>query len=338
MAGPDPPRAYSVVIPVFNAERYLAEAISSALAQTLSPLEILVVDDGSTDGSRAVAERFGGLVRVLSGPNAGPSAARNRGVREARGSWIAFLDGDDRWEPEYLEAADGHLAAHSAVGLLCFGVRVLEEGRPTAHVIHKKTAGAAYSTAGMLDGDVGTICTPLVARDLFLAAGGFDETLRANEDGHLWLRLSRVTEVHQDPRVLLLYRRHAENASADLLANARESVRSLERLDATHPEFAAEFRRPMRRLRGKEYLRLGRELLVRGEDLPAARAALRLAVTHRPGRLRGWYYLAFAHVPGGSRLVAAVRRRELALSLWWRTGAAAAAFRGFRRRFHAGRP
>ncbi|HTS03109.1 MAG TPA: glycosyltransferase family A protein [Thermoanaerobaculia bacterium] len=337
MSGAVPPRTFSVVIPVFNADRYLGEAIRSALVQTRPPLEILVVDDGSTDSSRAVAERFGGVVRVLSGPNAGPSAARNRGVREARGSWIAFLDGDDRWEPEYLEAADVHLGANPGVGVLCFGVRVLEGGRPTAHVIHKRTAGAAYSTAGMLEGDVGTICTPLVARDVFLAVGGFDETVRANEDGHLWLRLSLVTEVHQDPRVLLLYRRHAENASGDLLANARESVRSLERLEAAHPEFASEFRRPMRRLRGKEYLRLGRELLVRGADLPAARAALRVAVTHRPSRLRGWYYLTFAYLPGGSRVVAAVRRRELALSLWWRTGSAAAAFRSLKRRVRAAR-
>ena len=77
----------------------------------------------------------------------------------------------------------------------------------------------------------------------------------------------------------------------------------------------------MRMMVGKENLRLGRELLVRGEDLPLARAALRRAVTQRPGRLRGWTYLAFAHVPGGPRLVAAFRRRELALSRWWRAGA-----------------
>jgi glycosyltransferase involved in cell wall biosynthesis len=337
MAGPQAPRTYSVVIPAFNAERYLGEAIASAMAQTLPPLEVLVVDDGSTDGSRAVAEGFGGRVRVLSGPNAGPSAARNRGVGEARGSWIAFLDADDLFEPGYLAAAEEHLAANPDVGLLCFGVRVYEDGQRTAHVIHKKTPGAAYTTEGLLEGDVGTICTPLVARDAFLAAGGFDETLRGNEDCHLWLRLSRATALHQDPRVLLLYRRHAGNSSGDVLANARESVRSLELLEASHSEFAGEFRRPMRRLVGKENLRLGRELLVRGEDLPAARAALRKAVTNRPGRLRGWYYLAFASVPGGPRLVAALRRRELAFSRWWRAGSAAAAFRSLKRRFRAAR-
>jgi glycosyltransferase involved in cell wall biosynthesis len=337
MEGPAPAPAFSVVIPVYNGEKTLADAVRSALAQEPPPLEVLVVDDGSTDGSRAVAGAFGGRVRVLSGPNAGPSAARNRGAREARGSWIAFLDADDLWEPGLLAAAAENLAAHPETGLLCFGVRVLEGDRPTAHVIHKKTSGAVYTTDGLLEGDVGTICTPLVARDVFLAAGGFEETLRANEDCHLWLRLSRTTVLRQDPRPLLLYRRHEGNSSADVLVNARESVRSYELLAASHPEFAGAFGRSTRRIMGKENLRLGRELLVRGEDLPGARAALRKAVTQRPGRLRGWYYLAFAHVPGGAAFVAALRRRELAFSRWWRSGSVAAAFRSLRRRAKASR-
>ena len=335
---PDPaPRSFSVVIPVWNGEKTLGAAIRSALGQTLPPAEVIVVDDGSTDSSRVVAEAFGGRVKVLSGPNAGPSAARNRGVKAASGTWVAFLDADDLFEPGYLAAADEHLSANPDVGLLCFGVRVLEGDRPTAHEIHKKTPGAAYTTEGLLEGDIGTICTPLVSRETFLAAGGFDESLRGNEDCHLWLRLSRVAELRQDPRVLLLYRRHAGNASGDVLANARDSVRSLEMLRKSHPEFDGAFRRPMRRLLGKEYLRLGRELLVRGEDVAGARAALRSAVTLRPGRVRGFYYLAFAHVPGGAGLVAWLRKRELAFSRWWRSGSAAAAFRSLKRRLGAAR-
>lgn len=336
MDAPGGTRTFSVVIPAFDAEKTLGEAVRSALAQVPPPLEVVVVDDGSRDGTRAAAEAFGPPVRVLSGANAGPSAARNRGVREARGTWIAFLDADDVWEPGYLAAAAAHLDAHPGVGVLCFGVRVLEGETPTAHVIHKKTPGPAYTTSGMLEGDVGTICTPLVRRDVFLAAGGFDETLRANEDCHLWLRLSRVTGIHQDPAPLLLYRRHPGNASGDVLANARESVRSLELLEETHPEFGAEFRRGMRKMRGKEYLRLGRELLVRGEDLAEARRALRCAVAERPGRVRGFYYLAFAYLPGGPAFVRGLRARELSWKRRWQGGRVAAAFRAMRR--GAGRP
>lgn len=330
--------AFSVVIPAHNGERFLPEAITSALSQSLPPLEVVVVDDGSTDGTRAVAEGFGEPVRVLFQPNAGPSAARNRGVAAARGTWVAFLDSDDRWEPDYLRTAASHLARNPGVGLLCTGVRVLaEDGTPTPHVILKESPGAAYSTTGMLEKDVGTILPPIVRRDLFLSSGGFDETLRANEDCHLWLRLSLVTEVHQVPEPLLLYRRHGANASGNLLENARESLRSLDLLERDHREFREAYRRPMRKLRGKESLRLGRELLVRsrGEDgdLAGARRALAAAVTCRPGRLRGWVYLTVAWLPGGAAAFARWRALELKLKGRLSGTPLAARFRGLRRRF-----
>jgi glycosyltransferase involved in cell wall biosynthesis len=93
----------SAIIPVFNGERYLAEAIESVFAQTSPASEIVVVDDGSTDGSRAVAERFGAPVRLVFGKHAGAGAARNRGVAESTGELIAFLDGDDIWPSDKLE-------------------------------------------------------------------------------------------------------------------------------------------------------------------------------------------------------------------------------------------
>lgn len=93
----------SVVIPAHNAERYLGEAIESALAQTAPPLEVVVVDDGSQDGTAEVARGFGSIVRCHSQPQGGIGAARNRGVEMARGEYIAFLDADDLWLPRKLE-------------------------------------------------------------------------------------------------------------------------------------------------------------------------------------------------------------------------------------------
>jgi len=112
----------SAIIPVFNGERYLAEAIESALAQTSPAFEIVVVDDGSTDGSKAVAERFGSTVRLVCGTHAGAGAARNRGVAESTGGLIAFLDADDIWPSDKLERQLAALcedpAAHFALGHL----------------------------------------------------------------------------------------------------------------------------------------------------------------------------------------------------------------------------
>ena len=92
----------SVIIPVFNGERYLAEAIESALAQTYRPIEIVVVDDGSTDGTAEAVKPFIPPVRYVHQPNGGTGAARNRGIEEARGDFFAFLDADDLWQPEKL--------------------------------------------------------------------------------------------------------------------------------------------------------------------------------------------------------------------------------------------
>jgi len=93
----------SAIIPVFNGEKYLAEAIQSVLGQSLAPLELLIVDDGSTDGSVEVAEGFGSQVRILRQNHLGSSAARNYGVERSQGEYLAFLDADDRWLPEKLE-------------------------------------------------------------------------------------------------------------------------------------------------------------------------------------------------------------------------------------------
>ncbi len=93
----------SVIIPCRNGAAFLREALDSVLAQTQPPREVIVVDDGSADGSGAIAESYGPPVRVLRQENLGPSAARNRGIEQARGDWLAFLDADDVWEPTKLE-------------------------------------------------------------------------------------------------------------------------------------------------------------------------------------------------------------------------------------------
>lgn len=93
----------SAIIPVYNGERYLKQAIESVLAQTYPSLEIIVVDDGSTDGSASIAKTFGNRVRYLYQNNQGAGSARNTGIREAKGTFLTFLDADDRWVPEKVE-------------------------------------------------------------------------------------------------------------------------------------------------------------------------------------------------------------------------------------------
>ena len=116
------PPSISVVIPCFNAAAFLTETLQSALSQTLAPQEVIVVDDGSTDESARIAESFGPPVRVIRQTNHGESVARNRGIEQARGTWIALLDADDRWEPNKLERQVAALSQAPPETVCCYTI------------------------------------------------------------------------------------------------------------------------------------------------------------------------------------------------------------------------
>ncbi len=139
----------SVVIPVFNAERFVAEAIESVLGQEGAEVEVVVVDDGSTDGSVAVAERFGDAVRVVRGEHAGIGAARNRGVEGARGEYVAFLDADDLWARGKLARQLGVLMGADAPELV-FGMMQQFRGEPGGERVRDGEPLPGYFAGAML--------------------------------------------------------------------------------------------------------------------------------------------------------------------------------------------
>lgn len=192
--------AVSVVIPVFDGERFLAEAIRSALEQTVPPLEVLVVDDGSNDRSAAIASGFGPPVRCLRQDHAGPAAARNRGVAAARGGLVAFLDADDLWTSLALECRLRRLFGLPAVDMV-FG-RVQEFGSRRGHAREQTMAGlvpGAMLTSLELMRTVGPL--PVAWR-----AGEFVEWFaRAVDGGARWDAV---------PEVVLRRRVHGGNLTA----------------------------------------------------------------------------------------------------------------------------
>jgi len=308
--------AISVVIPTYNRAALLAEAIDSALAQTRPPDEIVVVDDGSTDATTAVLARFAPKVRAVRQDNAGEAAARNRGVAEARGPWIAFLDSDDRWEPAALERLEAAARAHPDAGLVAMRARAIRsDGTPTARVHGKKSPGPYFSTRSLLVGDAGGVLMPLVRRDLLLSAGGFDTALASATDCDMWLRLSFVTTMIGVPEPLLLVRVHPDNLSADKTLNARMWIAILGKLAREHPEFVRDNPWAFRRALGKEHLRLGREALAGWDGsergLAEARSALAISVRTFPFFARAWIYLAWSWI--APRRYAAWRRVERGL-------------------------
>lgn len=219
----------SVVIPVYNGERFLKESLESVFAQTCHDYEVVCVDDGSTDGSCSLLEQYGARVRVIQQENAGQSAARNAGARQATGAFVAFLDQDDLWYPSKLAQQVAVLNAEADVALVhCNYDRIDGDGRVlVAGAALAERASDLASPLGRLIGEVLVFPSAMmVRRDVFQRVGGFDPELRGFEDFDLIARLK------QQGRFVLLnesgmaYRLHAEGFTR---AGGMGIIRSRER-------------------------------------------------------------------------------------------------------------
>ena len=209
----------SVVIPCYNARRYIDAALHSVAAQQWPDVEVIVVDDGSTDGSAQHIEARHPSVRLLRQANQGVAAARNAGIAAARGEWVAFLDADDLWLPGKLAAQFELLERSSPARMAYCAWHVWTSQAPTpsadelAEFERRRIARSWDGPSGwiypqlLLDCEVWTT-TVLAERSLLDELGGFDAGLRIGEDYDLWLRASRLTPILRVPQPLALYRMH----------------------------------------------------------------------------------------------------------------------------------
>jgi glycosyltransferase involved in cell wall biosynthesis len=178
---------FSVIIPAYNAKQYIAKAIESCLSQTYSPHEIIVVDDGSTDGTAEFAESFPSPVRVIRlSENMGLPTARNRGVQASTGDWLAFLDADDWFLPEKLER-QRRCALENEHAVLIYTACYTSRDGVEAHAQFNPPAVLEKMLRYRCAFHVGTV---VLRRDAFDAMGGFDPSLRVDEDWDMWLRLA----------------------------------------------------------------------------------------------------------------------------------------------------
>lgn len=211
------PPLISCIVPVYNGEKYLGEAIESILKQSYRRVEIIVADDGSTDGTASIAARYGEQVRYLRQANAGTAAARNLGVRVAKGEFFAFLDADDVWPSDKLDRQMARFQAHPELDFCIAHVQnfwipqlIEEEKQFRDHRIAKALPG--YSTG-----------TLLVRRDFFDAVGKFNTAIKHADDTEWFLRATEQGAVMELLPDVLLYRRlHHTNLSRTKASNSRD--------------------------------------------------------------------------------------------------------------------
>jgi len=178
--------AYSAIIPTFNRRDMVREAIASVLSQTHPPLEVLVVDDGSEDGTAEAVEDF--PVTLIPQKNAGPSAARNHGARKAKGVWLAFLDSDDLWTENKMAEQMSYALDHPELKLIHTGESWIRHGKPLNQQRHHlKEGGWIYRRS--LELCLISPSSVAIRKDFYSEVGGFDEDLPVAEDYDLWLRI-----------------------------------------------------------------------------------------------------------------------------------------------------
>ena len=208
--------AVSVVIPAYNYGHYLRDAIDSVLCQTFGALEMIVVDDGSTDNTAEIVRNYKDpRVRYVHQANAGLSAARNTGIREARAPLIALLDADDIWLPEMLATVMARYAeSPPEVGAVaCASLRVDAAGAPIGGKAFAHGHDRWFTARDIVLQSRFMPSTVVARRSAYAAAGEFDTTLRSSEDRDMWIRIGSRFKIYHVGTPLVLIRKHGNNMS-----------------------------------------------------------------------------------------------------------------------------
>lgn len=301
----------SVVIPAYNAERWIGEALDSVLAQTYPPTEVIVVDDGSTDGTRSVIQRYAGRVNYLYQENRGQAAARNAGIRAAIGEYIAFIDADDLWQAEKL----------------ALQVEKLKEGYEWVICNFANFDDSTHQLVDMpklklYEGDVleqlFLICfigspTPVVKRDIFDKVGGFDESpsLLFGEDWEMWLRIAASYPLGVVHKTLALHRLHPTSAMAitDPMQKMENKKKIIEEIVARYPARLGKLK-----FRALSHWSYGLGVtLFKQEQYFEAKAQFLKVLEHRPFHGGALTYLTMIALgPGFSKPIVRWKRRLFA--------------------------
>jgi glycosyltransferase involved in cell wall biosynthesis len=291
----------SIIMPCYNAVTHLAQSVGSVLAQTRGDWELIIVDDGSTDASWQELQRLAATdprIRVFHQSNAGVAVARNRALLEARGVYTAFLDTDDSWHPEFLEAMEAALDNDPGAGIAYCGWQNLGLGRGRDDPFVPPEYENSDKIQALLGGCRWPIHAALVRTQAIHDSDRFDESLSSCMDYDFWLRLGTIHRLVRVPRVLAYYRHHGgeqitKNRARIALNHWRVQQKYLRANPAIRDQLGDDRAREL----------TDGELLQRGyasywnRDLTAARQIFRAVMARGYGKAGDWKYMLPALLP-----------------------------------------
>ena len=237
----------SVIIPTYNSDKFIAQSVQSVLEQTYPPYEVIVIDDGSTDGTKDVLRQFSNSIKYFYQVNRGPASARNAGIKMARGEYISFQDADDLWTPNKLEVQVAFLERHQEIGLVFSDIEEFDEENILVRscIIDKVYEPDSSSQVPLHDPFVKLLIknfiptnTVMVRSDCLKKVGLFDEGLRIVEDRDMWLRIAAHFRIARLPLVLCKRRKHSSNISKDQEIATFSLIRVLEKTLNMFPDLA----------------------------------------------------------------------------------------------------
>ncbi len=280
----------SVIVPVYNSERFIHASLASVFDQTYRDYELIVVDDGSTDGIRAAVTALGTSVRYIDQANAGPAAARNAGISAARGEFISFLDADDLWLPQKLAVQVAAMDARPDLGLLFADEDEFDEhgvqcasllGTSRFHADISRGTAMPDAFQKLLEENYIPTSTVMARRECFETAGLFDSALKVSEDRDMWSRIAATYPIAAIPQILGRKRVVSASASRNVERTLRARITMWTKLRAMFPNLASQ--RAVNALLAPTYLQLGYLLFDNGNAREARRLALRaLGIARSP--------------------------------------------------------
>jgi glycosyltransferase involved in cell wall biosynthesis len=282
----------SIIIPAFNVEDYVTESIESVLAQSFKDLEVIVIDDGSTDQTREVLNQFSDnpRVKVIAQQNRGPSGSRNSGIRIAQGKYIGFLDADDRWAANKAQRHFEEMESHPEIDLTFSWWRIIDEkGRDTGRRGQPSKLMLKLEDL-ILENSTGTGSTLFARKEAIDAIHGFDDNLRAAVDLDLLLRIAQLRDdnILCIPEILTDYRMREGQITQDWNRMARNWEKVIAKVREKAPERLASVETLARFRQFRYYAYIAYQT----GDITAARHCLRKALFLQPGRLlyerRNW--------------------------------------------------